>query len=179
VEVEIPATATIGEPVEVSTPTEDLFAPLIEFGDGESVAGTEASHEYEKAGEYQVTVGGAEVLGYRSSAQRMITILPAGPSLEPEGENPGSQPEQEAQGPVEASVKAAPAAPPSAGPPVADPSRSARCVAAETARLSALRRLRRTGAKLSRAGESQRLAAEKRRQAAALDRARQRVARAC
>lgn len=182
VDIEVPATATVGEPVEVSTPTEDLFAPLIEFGDGESVADTEASHKYEEAGEYQVTVGGAEVLGYRSSTQRTITILPAGSPSEPEGETPGSDPKGEPSGPGGTGEKAVQGGPSVAGPATVDPPASAQCVAAKAARLSALRRLRRTSAKLSRAGDSgeaQRLAAAKSRQAAALGRARQRVAGVC
>lgn len=182
VEVEVPATATVGEPVEVSTPTEGLYSPLIEFGDGESVADTEASHKYEEAGEYQVTVGGAEVLGYRSSTQRTITILPTGTRSEPEGETPDSNPKGEPSSPGGTGGKASRGGPPDTGAATVDPPASARCVAAEAARVSALRRLRRTGAKLSRAGgadEAQRLAAAKRRQAAALGRARQRVAAAC
>lgn len=182
VEIEAPATGTVGEPVEVSTPTEGLFAPLIEFGDGESTGGTEASHKYEEAGEYQVTVGGAEVLGYRSSTQRTITILPAGSPPESEGETPDSEPEGKTPGPDGTGAKAMPVLPAAAGPAVVDPSASAQCVAAEAARVSALRRLRRTGAKLSRAStpnEAHRLAAAKRRQVAALGRARQHVADAC
>jgi hypothetical protein len=182
VEVEVPTTGTVGEPVEISTPTEGLFAPLIEFGDGESVDDTEASHEYEDAGEYQVTVGGAEVLGYRSSTQRAITILPAGLPSEPEGETPDSEPEGETPGPSGTDAKATPVGPPATGPAAVDPLASAQCAAAEAARVSALRRLKRTGAKLSRAGsagEARGLAAAKRKQAAALGRARQRVAAAC
>jgi hypothetical protein len=182
VDIEAPAAATVGEPVEVSTPTEDLFAPLIEFGDGESIADTEASHKYEEAGEYQVTVGGAEVLGYRSSTQRTITILPAGTPSEPEDETPDSNPKDEPSSPGGTGGKALQGGPPAASPATVDPPTSAQCVAAEAARASALRRLRRIGAKLSRAsgaGETQRLAAAKRRQAAALGRARQRVAGVC
>ena len=78
VELEVPVEGTVGEPVEISTPTEELFAPLLEFGDGESVADTAASHVYEAPGKYDVVLGGAEVLGYRASAQRTITIAPAG-----------------------------------------------------------------------------------------------------
>jgi hypothetical protein len=112
VEVEAPPTGTVGEPVEISTPTEGLFAPLIEFGDGESVDDTQASHKYDEAGEYQVTIGGAEVLGYRSSTQRTITILPAGPPPDPEGEAPGSGQEGEIPGSSETAAKATPVAPP-------------------------------------------------------------------
>jgi len=182
VEVEAPTTGTVGEPVEISTPTAGLFAPLIEFGDGESVDGTQASHEYEEAGEYQVTVGGAEVLGYRSSTQRVITILPAGLPSEPEDETPDSEPEGETPAPSGTDAKAMPIGPPAAGPAAVDPLASAQCAAAEAARVSALRRLRRTGAELNRAsgaGEARRLTAAKRKQAAALDRARRRVTAAC
>ena len=182
VDVEVPATATVGEPVEVSTPTEDLFAPLIEFGDGESVADTEASHKYEEAGEYKVTVGGAEVLGYRSSTQRTITILPAGSQSEPEGETPGSDPKGEPSGQGWTGEKALQGGPSVAAPAAADLPASAQCVAAKTARLSALRHLRRIGIKLGHAGgadEARELAAAKRRQIAALGRARRGIADAC
>lgn len=182
VDIEAPSTGTVGEPVEVSTPTEELFAPLIEFGDGESVADTQASHEYDEAGEYQVTVGGAEVLGYRSSTQRTITILPAGSSPDPEGETPGSDPKGESPGPSGTGAKATPGVSPAPSSAAIDPQLSTECAAAEASRVSALHRLRRTGAKLSRAGganETRRLTAAKRRQAAALAKARQRVAGAC
>jgi hypothetical protein len=182
VDMEAPATGTVGEPVEVSTPTEDLFAPLIEFGDGESVADTQASHEYDEAGEYQVKVGGAEVLGYRSSAQRTIKILPAGSPQDPGGETPGSDPGSEAPGPGGTGTQATSAAPPPAGSAAIDPRLSTRCAAARASRAEALRRFRRAAVKLSRAGsanETRRLAAARRRQAAALARARERVATAC
>jgi hypothetical protein len=181
VEVEAPATGTVGEQVEISTPTEGLFAPLIEFGDGESVDDTQANHKYDEAGKYQVTVGGAEVLGYRSSTQRTITILPAGSSPDPEGETPGSDPKGKPSGPGGTGGKATPVMPPAgSSAPIAQSSTA--CAAAKASRASALRRLRRIGAKLSRAGsvnETRRLTAAKRRQAAALAKARRRVAAAC
>jgi hypothetical protein len=173
VEVEAPETGTVGEPIEISTPTEGLFAPLIEFGDGKSAGDTQASHEYEEPGEYQVTVGGAEVLGYRSSVTRTITISPAGPEDEPEAEEPE---------PIVPGAKATvPASPPAAAPGV-DPPAPSQCLAAEGARVSALHRLKRIGARLRRADgvdEARRLATAKRRQIAILDRARQRVADTC
>jgi len=176
VEIEAPPTGTVGEPVEISTPTEDVFAPLIEFGDGESVADTKASHEYEEPGEYEVTFGAAEVLGYRASTQQTITILPV-----------ESEPEVEPPGPGATDPKAAPSVSPTADRPSADPPPvaplpSTRCAAAEAARDAALRHLRLIGARLSRArdaGDAHRLAAAKRKQAAALGRARRRVADAC
>jgi hypothetical protein len=173
VELEAPATGTVGEPVEISTPTEGLFSPLIEFGDGESVADTQASHSYEEPGEYQVTVGGAEVLGYRSSIQRMITIVPAGPSPDPEAESPG---------PSATDAKGAPAVAPSADPPPGGNLPSERCAAAEVARDAALRRFRLIGAKLGSMRDAngvRRLTAAKRRQAAVLRRTRRHAADVC
>ena len=181
VELEVPAGGTVGEPVEISTPTEGLFAPLLEFGDGKSVAGTEASHVYEKAGEYEVTLAGAEVLGYRSSVRETIAIGPAEPAGEPEPD-PEPEPEQPASDPgptgaqdrQPASQSTAPG--PSGSPP------SAECIAAEAARDAALRRLKVAAARSSRARgavQARRLVAAKRRRAAALARARQRVVKAC
>ncbi len=185
VEIEVPPTATVGEPVEISTPNEELFAPLIEFGDGESVADTEATHEYEEPGEYEVTFGGAEVLGYRSSAQRTIAILPAEPSSEPEPE-PGpeveSEPEVESPGRGAPESKGVASSAHSSNPPAAAPSPSPNCLAAEAARGSALRRLKLIGAKSSHvrgAAAARRLAAAKHKQAGDLRRARQHVASAC
>jgi hypothetical protein len=76
VEVEAPETATAGEEIEISTPTEGLWAPRIDFGDGETAPKTAAVHTYEKPGEYEVTFSGSEVLGYRSSVTRTITVEP-------------------------------------------------------------------------------------------------------
>jgi hypothetical protein len=173
VELEAPEAAEVGEPVEISTPTEEVFAPLIEFGDGKSVAATQATHTYDEAGEYEVAFGGAEVLGYRSSTQQTITILPVGSQQEPEGEssNPGTT-----------EVKGAPHGSPSADSPAVDPSSSAQCLAAEAAREAAIRRLRLASAKLGRAhraGEVRHLAAAKRKQVTALRKARRRVTAAC
>lgn len=157
VDLEVPETGTAGEPVEISTPTEEVFAPLIEFGDGESVADTEASHVYEEPGEYEIKFGGAEELGYRASTQRTITILPA--------EEPPSEPEPKGESPRPGS-----------------PDQSTQCAAAKAARDASRRRVRLIGARLRRthhAAESRRLAAAKRRQLAALRRARLRVADAC
>jgi hypothetical protein len=173
VEVEAALTGVVGEPVEISTPTGGLYSPVIEFGDGDTVAATQASHVYDEEGEYEVTVGGAEELGYRSSASRMITIGPAGSGPDPgsPGPGPGSGVPGSGETPVTHVA------------PVADvPLPSTRCVTAEAARDSALRRLRAIDAKLKRAAGSnaaRRLSAAKRRQAVALGAARRRVADAC
>jgi hypothetical protein len=173
VELEAPTMGTVGEPVEISTPTENLFLPLIEFGDGKSVADTQASHKYDEPGEYEVTLGGAEVLGYRLSAQRRITILPAQPSLEPEGKS---------SAPAASGANQTPSAPPNAEPSAAGLAPSPRCAAAEAARDTALRHLRLIRTKLNRArgaAETRRLASAKRKQAGALSRSRQRISAAC
>jgi hypothetical protein len=173
VEVEAPEAGAVGEEIEISTPTEGLFAPLIEFGDGKSASDTQASHEYEAPGEYEVTVGGAEVLGYRSSATRTITISPAGGEDEPEGEKPE---------PIVPSSKTTLAASPPAATSGVDLSALPQCLAAEDVRVSALQRFKRIVVRLRHASgieEARRLVAAKRKQAAILGRARQRVADAC
>ncbi|HWA52742.1 MAG TPA: PKD domain-containing protein [Solirubrobacterales bacterium] len=169
VELEIPAEGTAGEPVEISTPTEGLFAPLLEFGDGESVADTEATHVYEDPGKYEVTLGGAEVLGYRASVRETITIAPA-------GTGGGGDGEKEAKPGEEGKATAEPP------PGNSGPSPSATCLAAEATRDAALHRLRVLGGRLARAKgtpTARRLAAAKRKQAARLAGARQRAAAAC
>lgn len=174
VELEVPVEGTVGEPVEISTPTEALFAPLLEFGDGESVTDTEASHVYEAPGEYKVTLGGAEVLGYRASAQRTITIAAAGSEGKPE---PEAKPEQ----PDAGGTQTPPAPGSSAGPGPAPPV-SPQCLAASAARDAAHRRLVVLGAAWRHAAgtpRAARLLAAKRSQAAALRRARHRVAASC
>lgn len=173
VELEVPVEGTVGEPVEISTPTEELFAPLLEFGDGESVVDTEANHVYEEPGEYEVILGGAEVLGYRASAQRTITIAPAGGESESEAELPGS-------GVGGTQVPAAVS--PGGGSGAPAPAVSPQCVAATAARDAAHRRLAAIGTAWRRAGSgprADRLLAAKRAQVAVLRRARHRAAAAC
>lgn len=181
VELEIPAEGTAGEPVEISTPTEDLFAPLLEFGDGESVASTEASHVYDEPGEYEVTLAGAEILGYRASVRETISIAPAGSGGKETETEPEATPEDPGPG---ATVAATNGGSPSQGDPPSPgtASPSAACLAAEAARDSALHRLRVLGGKLARAQgatAARRLTKAKRKQATLLSRARQRVDRAC
>jgi hypothetical protein len=182
VEIEVPATGTVGEPVEISTPTEGLFVPLIEFGDGGSVADTEATHEYDEPGEYEVTFAAAEVLGYRSSTRQTITILPAGPPSEPEVE-PAPEPGGESPGPGATDPQGASSvSAPASAPPAAVSPPSPRCEMAEAARDSALRHLRLVGARLSRVrdtAQAHRLVAEKHKQAVAVRNARRRVAKDC
>lgn len=185
VEIEAPASGTVGEPVEISTPNEGLFSPLLEFGDGKSVAGTQASHSYEEPGEYQVTFGAAEVLGYRSSAQWTITILPAEPSTEPEPKSElPAEPESKAPGvgATGGQEKGPPAAVAGDSPPAVTPVPSTECASAKADRDSARRRFRSIGARLNRAKGAdrvRRLAGAKRRQVDALRRAGRHVVDAC
>jgi hypothetical protein len=185
VELEIPAEGTVGEPVEISTPTEGLFAPLLEFGDGESLADTEASHVYEEPGVYEVTLGGAEILGYRASVRETISIEAAGSGGSEETETETeteTSPQDPGPGPgaTGGGEGSSPRQSDSSTPGAATPSPA--CLAATTARDSALNRLRALGGKLARAkgaAATRRLAKAKRRQAARLSRERQRVDIAC
>jgi len=175
VELEVPVEGTVGEPVEISTPTEGLFAPLLEFGDGGSVADTEATHVYEGPGKYEVTLAGAEILGYRASVRETITIAPAGDEGEPgpEAELPGGGAGgTQIPAAVNAGAGAAPAA----------PAVSPQCAAATAARDAARRRLAVLGKAWRHAGvtpKAARLLAAKRAQAAALRRARLHAAAVC
>jgi hypothetical protein len=187
IEVEAPEEGVAGEPLEIGTPTEGLYAPLIEFGDGETFDGTETTHVYDEPGEYLVTVAGAEELGYRASAQRTITILPGGSGEEP---GPGPDPEPEPEGGDGGSGGGSPPfttypiqmPPPVPADPAAPPAPPAACTAAKAARDIATARLKRLDARLERTdgGKARhRLATAKRKRVAALRRARARVADAC
>jgi hypothetical protein len=171
VEVEVPATGTVGEPVEISAPTEEVWAPKIEFGDGESAAKTEAVHTYEGPGEYEVTFSGAEVLGYRSSVTRTIEIKPSGWKVIEQG---GIEP---------APIQVAPdTAVPNAWVPPADGSRREECVIAQDSRDRAADRIKRMRAASKRAHGSaarRRLEARIRRQATALRAAQRQVGQLC
>lgn len=177
VEVEVQEEGTVGEEIEVSTPTEDLFSPQIEFGDGTKVAGTEATHVYDEPGEYVVKAAGAEELGYIGFAQETITIRGEGggeEEAEPESEpGPGSG---------ESGGSSKPADPPAAVGPGPEPGSSQGCLMARAARDAAAARLRRTRVKLETTADAKALRrllriAEKRK--AALRRARARTAAAC
>jgi hypothetical protein len=176
--VEVPAEGEVGEPVAVSTLTEGLYSPLIEFGDGESVPAIEATHTYEVPGEYEVVAGGAEELGYRATAARTITIRGAGegPGSEgPGGGEPGG--EQLGGGDPDSGPAGASQVP----PPADSPPSAAGCTEARAAAAGASRRLRRIGNRLKAANSPQRrrLLAAKRRQLASLRDARARIASLC
>jgi hypothetical protein len=98
VELELPPTAEVGEPVAISMSRAGLFAPVIDFGDGGSAGATRATHTYEAPGEYEVSGSGAEVLGYAASSSQTIKVVPAGtgggapgvPGSEGGGGSPGA-----------------------------------------------------------------------------------------
>lgn len=192
VEVEAPLEAEVGEEVEVSTPTEGLYAPTIDFGDGEEVSGATAMHVYDAPGEYELTAAGAEELGYRVSAQRTIKILPGEPGEE---EGPGEEPAPEetekepgtgsggGQGGGDQSPSGggsgSSAAPSSQGSP---PAAEGACAAAQAARAQAATALKKAKLKLAHAvgpKARQHLAAAKHHRAVALQRAQARLAAAC
>jgi hypothetical protein len=160
VEVEAPAEGEVGEPIEIATPTQGLYSPLIEFGDGGAVAGTEAVHVYDEPGEYFVRAAGAEELGYRGFALSKLVISGGGKA---------------------ASHSAAPRLGETAAGTAAGGGPSLACLAAQQARQAAAARVRKLGAKLKRAegAKARRLGAAKRRQQAALRRARARAAASC
>lgn len=169
VEVEAPEEGAVGEEVEVSTPTENLLSPQIDFGDGAKVAGTAAVHVYDEPGTYLVKAAGAEELGYFGVAQQTITIVGEGegePEPEP-GDGSGNK------------LEVAP--PPVAVPPVpSGPSQA--CLTAKSARRAAAARLRRVRGKLESTGSPKtrrRLVAAMHRRQAALRAARSRVAATC
>jgi len=177
VEVEAPAEGEVGEPIEVSTPTEGLCSPKIEFGDGTEVAGTEATHVYDEPGTYLVKAAGAEELGYIGFAQRTITILGEG-----EGEpDPDPKPGDGGGGGQEGQTKVVdpPALPVTPGVP---PGPTQACLAAGAARDAAVARVRKLRAKLKAAADTtarRRLNAAMHKRQAALRRARAKVASAC
>ena len=183
VTVEAPAEGTTGEPVEVLTPTENLYSPEIEFGDGESVAGTTATHSYDEPGEYEVVAAGAEELGYRGTAARMITIRDSGegpPDGEESGDGPGSGEPGEGESPGDDHHDGSPAPTMTSATPStsSQPSPASACESARAARRDAALGLRQAKRRLKRAPSPRRsrMAAAK---AATLRRASARVASVC
>ncbi|HET8954981.1 MAG TPA: PKD domain-containing protein [Solirubrobacterales bacterium] len=176
VEVEAPEEGTVGEEIEVSTPTEGLYSPSIDFGDGEKVAGTEATHVYDEPGTYLVRAAGAEELGYLGVAEHTIEIVAGSGDEEPAHEEepgPGGKPQPQAGDGGSASQPPAQAAPD--GPPPG-------CLKAKAARAAAAARLRRVRVRLESAESpraQRRLVAVMGDREAALRRARARVAAAC
>ncbi|HEX3042060.1 MAG TPA: hypothetical protein VHP56_08250 [Solirubrobacterales bacterium] len=188
IEIEAPAEGKVDEQIKVSTPTEGLFSPQIEFGDGAEVAAIGASHVYDEPGTYLLKVAGAEELGYRSVTAQSITIRekPMEPGGGKEKPKPKPDPEPEAEpgdgGSAQGGgTKAAdPPAPPVTTSPPPGPSQG--CLTAMAARDAAAARLRRVRSKLELAANTQakrRLVTAMHKRQAALRRARARASAAC
>ncbi len=80
----VPATATVGQAVPMSTVAADAWSPLAanqpawSFGDGAGAAGASVSHAYAAPGTYTVTIGASDALGLAAPAvTRQITISAA------------------------------------------------------------------------------------------------------
>lgn len=101
--LEAPAEGEVGEPIEVSAPTTDVWSPSLDFGDGTATGTTSASHIYSAPGIYTLTFASREVLGYSRTTLRTIAIEPASGSPLPSGEEnaSSSKGESDAQPPSE------------------------------------------------------------------------------
>lgn len=75
--LEAPIVGEVGAPVAFAAASDDVWSPLLNFGDGTSEPSADATHTYAEPGEYTVTFSSTEVLGYRTSTHRLITIKPA------------------------------------------------------------------------------------------------------
>lgn len=168
--LEVPEEGTTGAPVQISVPPENIWAPMMEFGDGASAATTNVTHTYAEPGEYTVTFTSREVLGYQSSAQRTIVISEGGDGPPETGKDPPDSGDDES-GPTTDGSLPADVAPP--GPP------SVACMAARVAHRDALRRLRSTQGKLRRGDDAAKPRGASRRQVAALRKAKRRLVLAC
>jgi hypothetical protein len=195
--LDVPAESSVGTEVEVSIPPVDIWAPVVEFGDGAVAYGTSATHVYGEPGEYEVTFWSTNVLGYRTSAQRTIAIGPEGGSAEPEpepepepeaepepeDENEGDSPSSEGGSGNPSDEISAPVSGPSASSSVSTGgSPSAECATAEAALKNARRQLWLTRARLRQRyslSEGARLKSRSRRQAATLRRTSRRAREAC
>lgn len=183
VEVEAPEEAEVGEEVEVTIPTEGLYSPQIDFGDGEKAAGTEATHVYDEPGEYLVKAAGAEELGYFGVAEHTLKVVGegggGGSEEEPEPE-PEEKPEPGDGGGTGGG--ATNAGLPAGSSPLVPSGPSPACLDAKAGRKTAALRLRNARAKLESSANpkaQRRLVAKMRKQESALRRARARVAAAC
>jgi len=159
--VDVPATGTVGAPVEVSVPPQDIWSPKFEFGDGASAASLSATHTYSRPGKFTVTFNSTDVLGYGTSTQRIITISPNGSSVPHEAETAN---------PSDSTPESIPD-PKGGEPPPPSSSASEACAAAKATRDYALDQLRLTEVQLRRdhtAADARRLRKRSRRQTAAL-----------
>lgn len=95
-DLEVPASAQAGEPVEMSVDPFDVWSPVASswsFGDGGTGTGTAVSHCYSSPGEFEVRVTGTDGAANATSATQTISIEPD-PALVP-----GSDPCREGEPP--------------------------------------------------------------------------------
>jgi hypothetical protein len=78
-DVVVPATGTVGLPVNVSAAPYDQWSPVVttwSFGDGDPTVGDAASHTYTAPGVYDVVVNAADAVGNVTTETRQITVAP-------------------------------------------------------------------------------------------------------
>lgn len=77
-DISVPASATSGTPVAMSTTATDALSPVgpvaWSFGDGTSTDGPSVSHAYASAGTYTVTITTADAVGNAVAATRTVAI---------------------------------------------------------------------------------------------------------
>jgi hypothetical protein len=180
--LEVPEQGIAGTPVEISVPPQNIWSPLLDFGDGATAASTSAAHVYAEPGEYTVRFTSTEVLGYQSSAERTVSIVDPGSD---EGE--GGQDEEgegEEQGGSPSSGDSLPSSGPQLPNVTPEPADGPRpgCLAARAERKRALHRLGLSRARLESASTpatAMRLQSRSRKDAALLRRANRRLTERC
>jgi len=157
--IEVPESGTVGEPVEVSIPPEDIWSPELDFGDGTKVAATSATHVYEEEGEFEVSFASTNVLGYPTVASRTIEIGAAAET--PEEESP---PEEEGspEGGQPSTAPKGGSGPLGSAEPVEATVAAGGCEPARAAHERALARLKGARARLAAAQSPRRVAALRR-----------------
>lgn len=180
--LEVPEAGIAGTPVEISVPPQNIWSPLLDFGDGVTAASTSATHVYAEPGEYTVRFTSTEVLGYPSSAERTIAIAPSegGEGSDDEGGNENGG--QSAGPPSGDPSPPSTTPPPGASSAQPGPSLLAGCLAAMADRKRTLRLLRNLRTRLENAGNpaaARRLRGHRFQAAAALRRASARLSELC
>jgi len=179
--LDVPEAGVAGTPIEISVPPQNIWSPLLDFGDGTTAASTSATHVYTEPGEFTVSFTGTEVLGYMSTAERTISIDPA-PGEDEEEQGEESEREQ-GSNPSSGSPPSVAALPhPDATPAGAADAPRPGCLAARAARKHALHRLGLSRARLESAhtpATAMRLRNRSRKDAAALRRASRRLTEQC
>jgi len=90
-----PATATVGQPINLSVNGSDAWSAVTvswDFGDGQSGSGTAVNHTYNSPGERTLTITGVDAAGNTTQTSRTITIE-AAPVPQPPVPGPGPGPD--------------------------------------------------------------------------------------